>query len=151
MCCEVTHPGQSPRVRLIAGLLCLAMGLAAGCVSRQAPDWGGGYPIGYRERGIASWYGDGFQGRATASGERYDMHGLTAAHRTLPMGSVVAIRSMTTGRTVTVRVNDRGPFVRGRVLDLSLGAARALGTVGTGTDDVELTVIGGQGIHTPGV
>ena len=151
MYCEVAHPGQLPRVRLITASLCLAIGLAAGCVSRQATDWGGDYSIGYRERGVASWYGEEFQGRATASGERYDMHGLTAAHRTLPLGSVVAVRSMTTGRTVTVRVNDRGPFVRGRILDLSLGAARALGMVGTGTDDVELTVIGGQGIHTPGV
>ena len=109
------------------------------------PTYFHGYPIGYVERGMASWYGPGFHGNKTANGERYDMHQLTAAHRTLPLGSVAIVRSMSTGRQVTVRINDRGPFARGRVLDLSLAGAQALGMVGNGTDKVELRVVGFQG------
>ena len=104
-----------------------------------------GYPIGYVERGIASWYGPGFHGNQTANGERYDMHKLTAAHRTLPLGSIAVVRSTTTGKEVTVRINDRGPFAKGRVLDLSYAGARTLGIVGEGTGQVELRVIGFQG------
>jgi rare lipoprotein A len=73
------------------------------------------------------------------------MHQLTAAHRTLPLGSVAVVRSASTGRQVTVRINDRGPFARGRVLDLSLAGAQALGMTGTGTDQIELRVVGYQG------
>lgn len=97
------------------------------------------------ERGVASWYGPGFHGRLTSNGERYDMHRFTAAHRTLPIGSVVEVRSLTTEKTVTVRINDRGPFVKGRIIDLSLVAAQLLGMVGEGTDRVEIKVIGYQG------
>src|SRR5215218_3705649 len=75
-----------------------------------------GYPIGYVEQGMASWYGPGFHGNKTANGERYDMYRLTAAHRTLPLGSIAVVRSFTSGRHVTVRINDRGPFARGRIL-----------------------------------
>lgn len=100
-----------------------------------------GYPIGYTERGVASWYGPGFHGNKTANGERYDMHQLTAAHRTLPLGSVALVRSLSTGRKVTVRINDRGPFARGRILDLSLAGAKALGMTGNGTDEIELQVV----------
>lgn len=96
--------------------------------------------IGTSQRGIASWYGEPFHGRATASGEIYDMHGLTAAHRELPLGTVVHVRNLDNGRTVTVRVNDRGPFIRGRVLDLSYGAAQKIGLVGPGTAKIELRV-----------
>ena len=101
-----------------------------------------GYPIGFVERGVASWYGPGFHGNKTANGERYDMHKLTAAHRTLPLGSIAVVHSMTSGRHVTVRINDRGPFARGRVLDLSLAGAQALGMTGNGTDQIELRVVG---------
>jgi rare lipoprotein A len=94
---------------------------------------------------MASWYGPGFHGNRTANGERYDMHKLTAAHRTLPLGSIAIIRSTSTGKEVTVRINDRGPFAKGRVLDLSLAGAQALGMVGVGTDQIELRVIGFQG------
>lgn len=104
-----------------------------------------GYPIGYVERGVASWYGPGFHGRKTANGETYDMRQLTAAHRTLPLGSVVQVRSLTNGRTVTVRINDRGPFARNRILDLSQAAAQALSMVGKGTDQVEIRVVAYQG------
>ncbi|MGA6829171.1 septal ring lytic transglycosylase RlpA family protein [Nitrospira sp. NS4] len=104
-----------------------------------------GYPIGFVERGTASWYGPGFDGNKTANGERYDMHKLTAAHRTLPLGSVAVVRSLTSNRQVTVRINDRGPFAKGRVLDLSLAGARAIGMIGNGTDQIELRVVGYTG------
>ncbi len=104
-----------------------------------------GYPIGFVERGMASWYGPGFHGNKTANGERYDMYKLTAAHRTLPLGSVAVVHSLTSGRHVTVRINDRGPFARGRILDLSLAGAQALGMVGNGTDQVELRVVSYNG------
>ncbi|MGZ9189132.1 MAG: septal ring lytic transglycosylase RlpA family protein [Nitrospira sp.] len=104
-----------------------------------------GYPLGFVERGSASWYGPGFHGNRTANGEVYDMHQLTAAHRTLPLGSVAEVRSLTTGRQVTVRINDRGPFARGRILDLSFAGAQAMGMIGRGTDDIELRVIRYQG------
>lgn len=121
--------------------------LLYGCGTTPAPRHipSTGYPIGYVERGVASWYGPGFHGRKTANGETYDMHQLTAAHRTLPLGSVVQVRSLTNGRTTTVRVNDRGPFAKGRILDLSQAGAQALGMVGQGTDQVEIRVVAYQG------
>ncbi|MBW8464179.1 MAG: septal ring lytic transglycosylase RlpA family protein [Acidovorax sp.] len=90
------------------------------------------------EVGLASWYGAQFHRRRTASGERFDMRALTAAHPTLPFGSRVCVRSQATGRTVVVRINDRGPHVRNRVIDLSRGAAEALGMIGLGLKPVEL-------------
>ena len=120
--------------------------LAAGCSSpAPKPVYFPGYPIGYVERGMASWYGPGFHGNKTANGEQYDMNKLTAAHRTLPLGSIAIVRSTTTGKEVTIRINDRGPFAKGRVLDLSYAGARTLGMVGQGTAQIELRVIGFQG------
>lgn len=92
------------------------------------------------EHGQASWYGPRFQGRRTASGERYDMHALTAAHKTLPFGTLVRVRSLVTGREVDVRINDRGPFGPGRVIDLSRAAAAELGMLGLGVKEVSLLV-----------
>ena len=126
-------------------LVILLTGTAASCVGAPKPVYFPGYPVGFVERGVASWYGPGFHGNRTANGERYDMHKLTAAHRTLPLGSIAVVRSMSTGRQVTVRINDRGPFARGRVLDLSLAGAHALGMTGAGTDQIELRVVGYQG------
>lgn len=123
----------------------LCFWLLVSCSSPPKPTYFPGYPIGYVERGMASWYGPGFHGNKTANGERYDMHKLTAAHRTLPLGSVAVIRSTSTGRQVTVRINDRGPFAKGRVLDLSFAGAQALGMTGQGTDQIELRVVGFQG------
>jgi rare lipoprotein A len=90
------------------------------------------------ENGHASWYGPRFHGRLTASGERYDMYALTAAHKTLPFGTVVRVRSEVLGREVDVRINDRGPFAPGRVIDVSRAAAEALGLVGVGVAEVSL-------------
>ena len=126
-------------------LIPLMVGALAGCGGAPKPIYFPGYPVGFVERGEASWYGPGFHGNKTANGERYDMHQLTAAHRTLPLGSIAVVRSMSTGRQVTIRINDRGPFARGRVLDLSLAGAHALGMTGAGTDQIELRVVGYQG------
>ena len=129
-------------------LITLMIGTLAACSGVPKPVYFPGYPIGFVERGVASWYGPGFHGNKTANGERYDMHQLTAAHRTLPLGSIAVVRSMSTGRQVTVRINDRGPFARGRVLDLSLAGAHALEMIGAGTDEIELRVVGYQGRAT---
>lgn len=90
------------------------------------------------ERGLASWYGRRFHGRRTASGERFDMRALTAAHRSLPIGALVRVRHAGSGREVEVRINDRGPHVRGRIIDLSLAAAEALDLHGDGVQQVVL-------------
>lgn len=90
------------------------------------------------ESGVASWYGPGFHGRRTANGERYNMDDLTAAHPTLPFGTRLIVRNMRTGQSVIVRVNDRGPFAKRRILDLSRAAARKVGVYGPGTAYVEI-------------
>lgn len=100
------------------------------------------YLIGHKERIVASWYGEEFHGRKTANGEVYDMHGLTAAHRTIPFDTYLLVTNRENGRSVTVKVNDRGPFVRGRSLDLSYGAAKKLDMVRTGTAEVNIEIIG---------
>jgi rare lipoprotein A len=92
----------------------------------------------FHQTGRASWYGRGFHGRRTANGERYDMHALTAAHRTLPLGSYVRVTNPATSRSVVVRINDRGPYARGRVIDLSMAAAAALNMRHMGTARVEI-------------
>ncbi len=95
----------------------------------------------YRERGIASWYGKKFHGRRTSSGESYDMYTMTAAHKTLPLPSYVRVRNLQNDRSVVVRVNDRGPFLHNRLIDLSYAAAAKLGILGTGTGVVEIEAI----------
>ena len=83
------------------------------------------------QRGVATWYGPGFAGKRTASGERFNPHAMTAAHRTLPFGTRVAVTNERTGRSVVVRINDRGPFGRGLIIDLSKGSAQAIGILGS--------------------
>ncbi|HEX9756566.1 MAG TPA: septal ring lytic transglycosylase RlpA family protein [Nitrospiria bacterium] len=94
----------------------------------------------FRQKGMASWYGGKFHGRKTANGEIYNMYGLTAAHRSLPFGTFLKVTHQTSGKSVKVKINDRGPFVRGRFLDLSYGAARELGMVETGIAPVRVEV-----------
>lgn len=96
---------------------------------------------GYRERGVASWYGSKFHGRRTSSGEPFDMYKVSAAHKTLPLPSWVEVTNLDNGRTLVVRVNDRGPFARGRIIDLSYAAAVKLGVVGHGTARVEVRAL----------
>ena len=95
----------------------------------------------YYEVGIASWYGPGFHGNLTANGETYDMHGVSAAHKTLPFGTVVRVIEFDTRRSIVVRINDRGPFVEGRIIDLSKGAAEELGIVDKGITKVGLRIV----------
>jgi rare lipoprotein A len=92
-------------------------------------------------KGKASWYGESHQGNRTASGEKFDLNQLTAAHRTLPMGSMVKVTSLSTGKSVTVRINDRGPFTKGRILDVSQAAAQKLGFIQKGTDSIKMEVV----------
>lgn len=103
------------------------------------------YPVatakGYQVRGLASWYGKMFHGRHTSSGEVYDMYAMTAAHRTLPLPTYVKVKVLDTGQEIIVRVNDRGPFIGGRIIDLSFMAAKKLGIVARGTAKVEVTAI----------
>jgi rare lipoprotein A len=103
------------------------------------------YPLadasGYHERGIASWYGRKFNGKRTSSGEPYDMYAMTAAHKTLPLPSYVRVRNLQNGRSIVVRVNDRGPFLSNRLIDLSYAAAAKLGILGTGTGIVEVVAV----------
>ena len=93
------------------------------------------------QEGIASWYGPGFHGRRTANGEVYDQYELTAAHQTLPLGTHAMVTSLTNGRSVEVRINDRGPFIGGRIVDLSYAAASVIGMIGPGTMRVRLEVL----------
>jgi peptidoglycan lytic transglycosylase len=99
--------------------------------------------------GIASWYGPGFHGNATSSGEIYNQYELTAAHQTLPLGTRVAVTNLQNGRSVEVRINDRGPFVKDRAIDLSYAAARSLGMLGPGTVPVRIEVLGSAVDHLP--
>lgn len=95
----------------------------------------------YEETGIASWYGPDFHGNRTANGERYDMNALTAAHKTLPLPSIVQVTNLENGRTIRLRVNDRGPFVNGRIIDVSRRAAQLLGFYGPGTAKVRVKIL----------
>ena len=110
---------------------------APGLAVQERPSLGlrGGRDL---QRGVASWYGPGFHGRLTANGERFDMNELTAAHKTLPFGTRVLVHNPRTGKEVVVRINDRGPFIKGRMIDLSKAAAKALGFKSRGHDAVVL-------------
>jgi len=110
------------------------------------------YPIlsshGFREEGIASWYGPGFHGKLTANGERYDMHGMTAAHRILPFGTRVRVTNLENGKSIVVRINDRGPFANDRIIDLTRTGAQKIDMLTQGTARVRLETQGQvKGLH----
>lgn len=141
-------------MRRIPGAALLLVLLAVSCassrpVSRPIPP--GDAKTGWSEEGLASWYGgnDGFEGKPTASGEIYDSSKMTAAHRDLPLGTVVSVTNLDNGKTVEVRVNDRGPFVHGRVIDLSQEAARRLDLIGPGVGPVRVTIVSPGAVPTP--
>lgn len=125
------------RLVLLASVL-----LASACAGNPGPPPMRSVEAGWRQEGEASWYGPGFDGKRTASGEVYDMDALTAAHQELPFGSRVRVLNLDTGREIQVRINDRGPFARGRVIDLSRAAAREIGMLASGTARVRLEVLG---------
>jgi len=126
-----THHRSMTLVMLL--FLCAAAG--SGCSMRPLKFWK------QSEKGIASWYGNEYHGRTTASGERFDENQLTAAHRTLPFGSVVRVKNLKNGQTVKVRINDRGPFVRGRIIDVSKRAAHELGMLRDGVVPCRVEVL----------
>jgi rare lipoprotein A len=97
---------------------------------------------GFRQRGLASWYGRDFHGKKTSNGESYNMYAMTAAHKTLPLGTYVRVHNLENNRSIVVRINDRGPFVRGRIIDLSYTGAKDIGIVGPGTARVEVVALG---------
>jgi len=127
---------------LVAGAL-----VATGCASSpkyrstEVAQPGQGARTGFYAKGYASYYGREFHGKKTASGEVYNMYAMTAAHRTLPFGTVVEVENLDNGKKVVVRINDRGPFIPGRILDLSRAAARKLGMIGDGTALVRLRIL----------
>ncbi len=127
--------GQNLRTALV-----LSFTLAAACIALIASAANGVSPAPPQE-GLASVYGKDFDGKRTASGERYDSRALTAAHRTLPLGTQIRVTNLDNGKSVRVRVNDRGPHVRGRIVDLSAGAAAALG-FSTGVARVRIEILG---------
>ena len=118
--------------------------VASGCASKTTRPTTAATAPGTRIVGFASWYGERHQGHKTASGEIYDVNKLTAAHRTLPFGTRLRVTNVENGRSVVVRVNDRGPWVNDRVLDVSQIAAKTLGMVGDGVIKVEIVVLAPQ-------
>jgi len=166
---SIPSTGSRRPDRRMARIACLgvaALVLALGACSSgpdgrrigSQPPVQGGYKVGvpyqirgvwyypkedfkYDRTGIASWYGHPFHGRTSASGERYDMEALTAAHKTLPMPSLVEVTNLENGRRIVLRVNDRGPFVSGRIIDVSRGAARKLGFKGSGIAKVRVRIL----------
>lgn len=116
----------------------LAAGLLAGCATTtrlESPN------RGTTEKGLASWYGAKFHGRPTASGEIYDMNRISAAHKQLPLGTVVLVKNRDNGKKLRVPINDRGPFIKGRIIDLSVAAARRLDMFGQGLANVRIKVV----------
>jgi len=114
-------------------ILILSLSIGAGLLFAQVKDG--------KEEGLASWYAGKFQGRTTASGERFDTNKLTAAHKTLPFHTVVRVTNVESSRSVDVRINDRGPFVEGRIIDLSRAAAEKIGLTGRGVVQVRIEVL----------
>jgi rare lipoprotein A len=122
--------------------LFLAASVLAGCSLPPFSGWRPTPPSGhYAEVGTASWYGPGFTGNATSSGEIYDVADMTAAHQTLPLGTRVVVTNLVNGKSIEVRINDRGPFAKGRIIDLSFAAAHAIDLVGPGTASVRVESI----------
>lgn len=140
------------KIKLLSCLFLFS--LLSGCFNPQSSPYsysdgytyrvhGKSYPVmrsakNYKEKGLASWYGRKFHRKRTSSGERYNMYELTAAHKTLPLSSRVLVTNLNNGRHVVVKVNDRGPFVSNRIIDLSYAAAKKLGMVGRGLANVEV-------------
>jgi rare lipoprotein A len=116
---------------------CALLSLLVGCASQDVDI----DPHGYDKTGTASFYGAKHQGKRTASGERFNQHALTAAHRQLPFGTRVKVTNLSNDKTVVVRINDRGPYTRGRLIDVSRGAAERLGMLRSGTAQVRMQAI----------
>jgi rare lipoprotein A len=118
-------------------ILCLSLGACS-----WVPKGDGQLDVGIKDRGVASWYGEQFHGRQAANGGLFDMEALTAAHRTMPLGSIVRVVNLTNGKHLYVRITDRGPYEKGRILDLSHGAAVRLGMEHEGVAHVQIEIVG---------
>ena len=127
--------------RQLLGAMSLSLGMLLGACS-WVPTGVSHLDVGAEDRGVASWYGESFHGKQAANGELFDMDGLTAAHRTLPLGSVVRVVNLVNGKHVYVRITDRGPYVNGRILDLSRGAATRIGMLSGGLSVVRVQLVG---------
>jgi rare lipoprotein A len=146
---------QNSEFRIAAMALVIVM-MCAGCAHKGKapavvkPSQPPSPPVeeGWTEKGIASWYGEPYHGRRTASGEIYDMHEMTAAHKTLAFGSMVKVNRRDTGADVVVRINDRGPFIEGRIIDLSFAAAKKIGLDVDGVAPVKIKVVGREDAST---
>lgn len=133
-------PTRSRLPGAMARGLCAAILLVlAGCSS--APKSGSSVSSGHSESGMASYYGNEFHGRKTANGERFDQGKLTAAHRTMPFGTRVKVTNTQNGKSVVVRINDRGPFAKGRIIDLSSSAFKSISHLGAGVVPVRVVVV----------
>jgi len=132
-----TQQNQLSSCQILALVLCLSLGACSWIAKGES-----GLDVGIKDRGVASWYGAQFHGRLAANGEVFNMDALTAAHRTLPLGSMVRVVNLVNGKHVRVRINDRGPYMNGRILDLSYAAAAQLGMVDEGVSVIQLEVIG---------
>ena len=128
---------QRARILAMAGVAIWA--LTSACATSRRAERGS---RGFEQTGIASWYGPGFHGKTAANGETYDMEAMTAAHKKLPFGSIVEVKNRDNGRKTRVRITDRGPFVRGRIIDLSKAAAREIDMLGSGVARVKIRVVG---------
>lgn len=138
------------RTRRSSRPLFWAMGLSLGMLVSACswvPKGASQLDVGIEDRGVASWYGESFHGRQAANGELFDMDALTAAHRTLPLGSVVRVLNLINGKHLLVRITDRGPYVNNRILDLSRGAAARLGMMEKGLSVVRIQLVG-DGLST---
>ena len=137
-----------PTTRL--GMTVAALALAVACSTSSTTKPSSPQTLPSNEQGVASWYGQEFAGRTTANGEIFDPLLFTAAHRTLPFGTIVDVRNPRTNQTVRVRINDRGPYIGNRTIDLSYAAAQQISLIDPGSGDIELTVVRlGQGEHEP--
>jgi rare lipoprotein A len=123
------------RVYVLLGASLIAVGLIVGLTTGLGPS------SGYYQKGVASWYGPNFAGNPTANGEMFDPEEMTAAHKSLPFDTRVKVVQLETGKSVVVRINDRGPFIKGRIIDLSRKAAERLGIIGSGTAEVGLKIV----------
>lgn len=133
------------RLFKILSLYLLAFYLLTACgISRRGTDFSKAEATTVIEEGVSSWYGPNFNGKLTANGEIYDMNGLTAAHRTLPFGTILLVENLDNGKTVQVRINDRGPYAKDRIIDLSKGAAEEIEMIGPGTANVRLFLLEGD-------
>jgi rare lipoprotein A len=129
-------------MRARRGGAALGLVLVAACATHRPPAPLASVPVGTVQEGIASWYGPGYHGKLTSSGERFDQDDLTAAHPTWPFGTKVRVTFLSTGKTCVVRINDRFGSHKGRIVDLSRGAARKIGLIGPGSGRVRLEVVG---------